>query len=51
MEEELRLLLAGLPQKDLDKCVQYITSLALRESSQTIAAQKVCSEIPTWDKN
>ncbi|XP_066472198.1 protein SERAC1 [Tiliqua scincoides] len=40
MEEEIRLLLAGLPQKDLDKCVQYFTSLALRESSQTIAAQK-----------
>ncbi|KAJ6664581.1 hypothetical protein lerEdw1_006154 [Lerista edwardsae] len=40
MEEDLRLLLAGLPQKDLDKCVQYFTSLALRESSQTIAAQK-----------
>ncbi|KAH0622411.1 hypothetical protein JD844_024704 [Phrynosoma platyrhinos] len=40
LEDELRLLLAALPQADLDQCVQYFTSLALRESSQTIAAQK-----------
>ncbi|KAG8123687.1 hypothetical protein E2320_019006 [Naja naja] len=40
LEDELRLLLAALPQTDLDQCVQYFTSLALRESSQTIAAQK-----------
>ncbi|XP_063164140.1 protein SERAC1 isoform X2 [Candoia aspera] len=40
LEDEIRLLLAALPQTDLDQCVQYFTSLALRESSQTIAAQK-----------
>ncbi|XP_053150060.1 protein SERAC1 isoform X2 [Hemicordylus capensis] len=40
LEEELRLLLAALPQTGLDQSVQYFTSLALRESSQTIAAQK-----------
>ncbi|XP_077204832.1 protein SERAC1 isoform X4 [Paroedura picta] len=40
LEEELRMLLAALPQTDFDNCVQYFTSLALRESSQTIAAQK-----------
>ncbi|KAM6460766.1 protein SERAC1 isoform 1-T1 [Liasis olivaceus] len=40
LEDELRLLMAALPQTDLDQCVQYFTSLALRESSQTIAAQK-----------
>uniref|UniRef100_A0ABM5FZU2 Protein SERAC1 n=2 Tax=Pogona vitticeps TaxID=103695 RepID=A0ABM5FZU2_9SAUR len=40
LEDELRLLLAALPQTDLDPCVQYFTSLALRESSQAIAAQK-----------
>ncbi|XP_061480230.1 protein SERAC1 isoform X2 [Rhineura floridana] len=40
LEDKLRLLLAALPQTDLDPCVQYFTSLALRESSQTIAAQK-----------
>nr|XP_028579614.1 protein SERAC1 isoform X1 [Podarcis muralis] len=39
-EDELLLLLAALPQTDLDPCVQYFTSLALRESSQTIAARK-----------
>ncbi|XP_048344048.1 protein SERAC1 isoform X2 [Sphaerodactylus townsendi] len=40
LEDELRVLLAALPQTDFDPCVQYFTSLALRESSQTIAAQK-----------
>uniref|UniRef100_A0A7M4G2N2 Protein SERAC1 n=1 Tax=Crocodylus porosus TaxID=8502 RepID=A0A7M4G2N2_CROPO len=40
IEDELRLLLVSLPQTDLDQCVQYFTSLALRESSQTLAAQR-----------
>jgi len=39
-EEELRQLLASLPQTELDECVQYFTSLALSESSQSLAAQK-----------
>ncbi|NXL88747.1 SRAC1 protein, partial [Alectura lathami] len=39
-EDELRLLLVSLPQTGLDPCVQYFTSLALRESSQTLAAQR-----------
>uniref|UniRef100_A0A8C8VNX4 Protein SERAC1 n=1 Tax=Pelusios castaneus TaxID=367368 RepID=A0A8C8VNX4_9SAUR len=40
IEDELRILLVSLPQTDLEKCVQYFTSLALRESSQTLAAQR-----------
>uniref|UniRef100_A0A2K5NDD4 Protein SERAC1 n=1 Tax=Cercocebus atys TaxID=9531 RepID=A0A2K5NDD4_CERAT len=39
-EEELRQLLASLPQTELDECIQYFTSLALSESSQSLAAQK-----------
>ncbi|XP_005065973.2 protein SERAC1 isoform X2 [Mesocricetus auratus] len=39
-EEELRRLLASLPQTELDECLQYFTSLALSESSQSLAAQK-----------
>lgn len=41
-EEELGHLLASLPQTELDECLQYFTSLALSESSQSLAAQKVC---------
>nr|XP_013814584.1 PREDICTED: protein SERAC1 isoform X2 [Apteryx mantelli mantelli] len=40
IEDELRLLLVSLPQTGLDPCVQYFTSLALRESSQTLAAKR-----------
>ncbi|XP_043400202.1 protein SERAC1 isoform X6 [Chelonia mydas] len=40
IEDELRLLLVSLPQTDLEQCVQYFTSLALRESSQTLAAKR-----------
>ncbi|XP_037376493.1 protein SERAC1 isoform X2 [Talpa occidentalis] len=40
IEEELRQLLSSLPQTDLDECIQYFTSLALSESSQSLAAQK-----------
>ncbi|XP_023376875.1 protein SERAC1 isoform X4 [Pteropus vampyrus] len=40
IEEELRHLLASLPQTELDECIQYFTSLALSESSQSLAAQK-----------
>lgn len=43
IEEELRQLLASLPQTELDACIQYFTSLALSESSQSLAAQKVSS--------
>uniref|UniRef100_A0A3Q3XMI3 Protein SERAC1 n=1 Tax=Mola mola TaxID=94237 RepID=A0A3Q3XMI3_MOLML len=39
-EDELRMLLASLPQSEVDKCVQYFTSLALRESTQSLAAQR-----------
>lgn len=47
IEDELRLLLVSLPQSGLDPCVQYFTSLALRESSQTLAAQRVSSHLQT----
>ncbi|KAM6185321.1 protein SERAC1 isoform 2-T2 [Rhynchocyon petersi] len=40
IEEELRYLLASLPLTEVDDCVQYFTSLALSESSQSLAAQK-----------
>ncbi|XP_012880038.1 PREDICTED: protein SERAC1 [Dipodomys ordii] len=40
IEEDLRQLLASLPQTELDECIQYYTSLALNESSQSLAAQK-----------
>lgn len=40
-EDELRQLLASLPQSEVDRCVQYFTSLALRESTQSLAAQRV----------
>ncbi|XP_028858727.1 protein SERAC1 isoform X2 [Denticeps clupeoides] len=40
VEDELRHLLASLPQSEVDQCVQYFTSLALRESSQSLAAQR-----------
>lgn len=40
-EDELRQLLASLPQSEVDQCVQYFTSLALRESMQSLAAQRV----------
>ncbi|XP_048661861.1 protein SERAC1 isoform X3 [Marmota marmota marmota] len=40
IEEELRQLLASLPQTEVDECIQYFTSLALSESSQSLAAQK-----------
>ncbi|XP_074541877.1 protein SERAC1 isoform X2 [Halichoeres trimaculatus] len=39
-EDGLRQLLGSLPQSDVDKCVQYFTSLALRESTQSLAAQR-----------
>ncbi|XP_061609676.1 protein SERAC1 isoform X3 [Phyllopteryx taeniolatus] len=40
-EDGLRQLLASLPQSEVDKCVQYFTSLALRESTRALAAQRV----------
>uniref|UniRef100_A0A3P9H877 Protein SERAC1 n=1 Tax=Oryzias latipes TaxID=8090 RepID=A0A3P9H877_ORYLA len=40
VEEGLWQLLASLPQSEVDKCVQYFTSLALRESTQSMAAQR-----------
>ncbi|XP_054991989.1 LOW QUALITY PROTEIN: protein SERAC1 [Sorex araneus] len=40
IEEELRQLLSSLPQTELDECIQNFTSLALSESSQSLAAQK-----------
>uniref|UniRef100_A0A8C9S4N0 Protein SERAC1 n=1 Tax=Scleropages formosus TaxID=113540 RepID=A0A8C9S4N0_SCLFO len=40
VEDGLRCLLASLPQSEVDQCVQYFTSLALRESSQSLAAQR-----------
>ncbi|XP_062912635.1 protein SERAC1 isoform X2 [Mobula hypostoma] len=40
IEDELRNLLASLPQAEVDQCVQYFTSLALRESNQALSAQR-----------
>ncbi|XP_048841596.1 protein SERAC1 isoform X1 [Brienomyrus brachyistius] len=40
LEDGLRRLLASLPQSEVDQCVQYFTSLALRESNQSLAAQR-----------
>lgn len=40
-EDGLRQLLASLPLSEVDKCVQYFTSLALRESTRSMAAQRV----------
>uniref|UniRef100_A0A672RUT1 Protein SERAC1 n=1 Tax=Sinocyclocheilus grahami TaxID=75366 RepID=A0A672RUT1_SINGR len=40
IEDGLRQLLASLPQSEVDRCVQYFTSLALRESSQSLASQR-----------
>ncbi|XP_064196588.1 protein SERAC1 isoform X2 [Anguilla rostrata] len=40
VEDRLRQLLASLPQAEVDQCIQYFTSLALRESSQSLAAQR-----------
>ncbi|XP_048392552.1 protein SERAC1 isoform X2 [Stegostoma tigrinum] len=40
IEDELRNLLAALPQSEVDQCVQYFTSLALRESNQSLSAQR-----------
>ncbi|XP_072541824.1 protein SERAC1 isoform X3 [Salminus brasiliensis] len=40
IEDGLRRLLASLPQSEVDQCVQYFTSLALRESSQSLASQR-----------
>uniref|UniRef100_H3A8G8 Protein SERAC1 n=1 Tax=Latimeria chalumnae TaxID=7897 RepID=H3A8G8_LATCH len=39
-EYELRRLLTSLPQNLVDKCLQHLTSLALKESSQSLAAQR-----------
>ncbi|KAI3364275.1 hypothetical protein L3Q82_011079, partial [Scortum barcoo] len=39
-EDGLRQLLGSLPQSEVDKCVQYFTSQALRESTQSLAAQR-----------
>ncbi|XP_035473715.1 protein SERAC1 [Scophthalmus maximus] len=39
-EDGLRQLLASLPLSEVDKCVQYFTSLALRESTHSMAAQR-----------
>uniref|UniRef100_A0A3P9CNN5 Protein SERAC1 n=1 Tax=Maylandia zebra TaxID=106582 RepID=A0A3P9CNN5_9CICH len=40
LNDGLRQLLASLPQTEVDKCVRYFTSLALRESTQSLAAQR-----------
>ncbi|XP_063078809.1 protein SERAC1 isoform X2 [Engraulis encrasicolus] len=40
VEDGLRELLASLPQSEVDACVQYFTSLALRESTQALNAQR-----------
>ncbi|XP_034143729.1 protein SERAC1 isoform X2 [Esox lucius] len=40
IEDGLRQLLASLPQSEVDQCVQYFTSLALRETTQAMAAQR-----------
>ncbi|KAM9187818.1 LOW QUALITY PROTEIN: protein SERAC1-like [Dugong dugon] len=40
VEEELRHLLASLPQTEVDEFIQYFMCLAVSESSQSLAAQK-----------
>ncbi|XP_063299475.1 protein SERAC1 isoform X2 [Pelobates fuscus] len=40
IEEELRQLISSLPKTELDQCGKYLASLALRESSQSLAAQR-----------
>ncbi|XP_012306967.1 protein SERAC1 isoform X3 [Aotus nancymaae] len=50
-EEELRQLLASLPQTELDECIQYFTSLALSESSQSLAAQKIATHCDKIEAN
>ncbi|XP_075718826.1 protein SERAC1 isoform X1 [Rhinoderma darwinii] len=40
IEDEVRQLLSSLPQTNLDQCIRYFTSLALRESSQSLVAQR-----------
>ncbi|XP_011922189.1 PREDICTED: protein SERAC1 isoform X1 [Cercocebus atys] len=50
-EEELRQLLASLPQTELDECIQYFTSLALSESSQSLAAQKISTHCDKIEAN
>ncbi|CAI9587099.1 unnamed protein product [Staurois parvus] len=40
IEDRLRHLLSFLPQSELDQCIKYFTSLALRESTQALAAQR-----------
>ncbi|XP_022376695.1 protein SERAC1 isoform X4 [Enhydra lutris kenyoni] len=51
IEEELRQLLASLPQTELDECIQYFTSLALSESSQSLAAQKISTHCDQIEAN
>uniref|UniRef100_A0A5F9CW55 Protein SERAC1 n=1 Tax=Oryctolagus cuniculus TaxID=9986 RepID=A0A5F9CW55_RABIT len=51
IEEELRQLLASLPQTDLDECIQYFTALALNESSQSLAAQKISTHCDKIEAN
>ncbi|XP_069811069.1 protein SERAC1 [Dendropsophus ebraccatus] len=40
IEDEIRRLLSSLPQTEFDQCIKYFTSLALRESSQSLVAQR-----------
>ncbi|XP_008585241.1 PREDICTED: protein SERAC1 isoform X3 [Galeopterus variegatus] len=51
IEEELRQLLVSLPQTELDECIQYFTSLALSESSQSLAAQKISTHCDKIEAN
>ncbi|KAM9316148.1 protein SERAC1 [Gastrophryne carolinensis] len=39
-EDKLHQLLSSLPQTEIDPCIKYFTSLALRESSQALASQR-----------
>ncbi|XP_040206885.1 protein SERAC1 isoform X2 [Rana temporaria] len=40
IEDRLHHLLSSLPQSEFDQCIKYFTSLALRESTQALAAQR-----------
>ncbi|XP_077342397.1 protein SERAC1 [Lithobates pipiens] len=40
IEDRLHNLLSSLPQSELEQCIKYFTSLALRESTQALAAQR-----------
>ncbi|XP_056423075.1 protein SERAC1 isoform X2 [Hyla sarda] len=51
MEDEIRQLLSSLPQTEFDQCIKYFTSLALRESSQSLVAQRISTHVDSIVSN